>query len=137
MTHNEILKALSEGKQLQESHPGSHWWDMSAARVLRIVAARMQSDVDGHECTFRVRPEPKPDVVLWGCIGDCWSEFFDKDKQEHDNVQAIINGETGKLKSVRMLGKPCPEKMETVLRKMTNHTFTSQWWDEIQEVLKP
>jgi len=136
MTHNEILMALAAGKQLEVNYGANPWYDTSIVEVLERVGSEIQFGRTIYR--YRVRPEPKPDIVLWGCIGDCWSEFFDKDKQEHDNVQAIINGETGKLKSVRVLGKPCPEKMEAFLRKCVAK------WDkypatqhEINEVLKP
>lgn len=52
---------------------------------------------------YRIKPEPKPDVVRWFNIGrqlECFPTF-----QQHpgDNMKAVFDGETGKLKSVEMV----------------------------------
>ena len=135
MTHNEILIAIAAGKQLQASHEGNLWRDITADDVLERVVAQMRLSSHGH--SFRIKPEPNPDVVLWGYVGRNRASNFTGRMDVHDNVTATYDGETSALKSVRMIGEPCPEKMKTVLRKMTNHTFTSEWRNEIREALKP
>ena len=137
MTHNEILIAIAEGKQLQRNYVDNPWHDISADGTLEAIVMRMRNPEPSYGCSYRIKPEQNPDVVLWGYVGRNRASNFTGRMDVHDNVTATYDGETSALKSVRMIGEPCPEKMKTVLRKMTNHTFTSEWRNEIREALKP
>jgi len=89
--HAAVLRAIADGKAVQwrlnstwndyvDGHPGCPLYCM-----------------DGTE--WRIKPEPKPDVVLYralGKAGDC-RPF------EGANICLTFDGETGKLKSAEVL----------------------------------
>ena len=67
---------------------------------------------------YRIKSIPKPDDVkgfvfrgsgLMPCLPDD-ADFF-----------IVRDGETGKIKSMRMIGKPDPNKMEALLREFAKH----------------
>ena len=135
MTHSEVLIAIAEGKQLQLNHKGSPWYEMHADKILEMMASKMRTGNCDH--VFRVKPEPKPDFVRWGNIGRGGYGLFSATQSPDTTVVTTLDGETHALKSVRMLGQPCPKKMEALLRKMADREATQALWDEMQEVLKP
>jgi hypothetical protein len=62
--------------------------------------------------TYRIKPEPKPDVVLYACIEKEVSfdnkvrigfTCADKNKQKTDTCMFIFDGETGKLKDAQVI----------------------------------
>lgn len=116
MTRNEILQAIIDGKQF-EDRAGFSWSDATHDSVLRGLGF-------GSSVPLRIKPEPKPDVVVQGgvnynlCTSATTWGLFGK------NIAMTFNGDTGSLKSIRMLGKPCPEKMEAILRKL--HSSAAQ-----------
>ncbi len=61
------------------------------------------------EGTYRVKPEPKPDVVVYKWINENGSTFaktFDKHDQWPDaNLMLVIDGETGQLKAAQVLAQ--------------------------------
>ena len=68
---------------------------------------------DGWE--YRIKPEPKPDELTGFFYRSCMVTAC------HPNEASFLlfgDRETGKLKSVRMIGKPDPSRMEALLRKI-------------------
>ena len=85
---------------------------------------------------YRIKPEPKPDELTGffyrsGMVTAC-----------HPNEASFLlvgDRETGKLKSVRMIGKPDPEKMRLLLEKMAAECTTLDsvtWQAAIREALR-
>ena len=61
-------------------------------------------------CYYRVKPEPKPNVVRYACLDiDCnarvnaRSNYFSDAAYRCDNLMVVFDGETGKLKDAQVL----------------------------------
>lgn len=60
---------------------------------------------------YRIKPEPKPDVVVYGRMKDYVQELDEYPqvtdiahvKSRHDNLKFIFDGETGKLKAAEVV----------------------------------
>jgi hypothetical protein len=92
--HAELIKAWAEGAQIQifneiqdkweDTNPP--WWITS--------------------CTYRVKPEPKPDVVKLGYAfkeGNWLSVNIEIKTKKDANVEFIFDGETDILKDVKLI----------------------------------
>jgi len=96
--HAELIKAWADGAEIEAYQGGGSWkcvsspeWNMGT--------------------TYRIKPEPKPDVVYYGAfdIGDvrsgnriidsCFTSMYDAG----DDIKLTFDGETGKLKSAEVL----------------------------------
>lgn len=93
--HAAVLRAIADGKTVQCAPCGTKAW-------IDIDINDLQSHYDPITCQnmeWRIKPEPKPDVVLYralGKAGDC-RPF------EGANICLTFDGETGKLKSAEVL----------------------------------
>jgi len=93
--HAELIKAWADGAEIEiKFYEG--WRDCRP--------------IDWNEnAEFRIKPEPKPDMVYYGqldepvrgsfTLGTC----FTRELVAHDKVKLTFDGSTGKLKSVEML----------------------------------
>ena len=100
--HAAIIKQWADGAAIQIKMPdgwkdvdGIPWWST--------------------QCNYRVKPEPKPDVVMYCCIDKkqynnghpyasvSWVTNANPDLLKTDNVMFIFDGETGALKSAQVL----------------------------------
>lgn len=128
MTNEEVLRAIADKKPLQRLID-DEWVDIDGINAIDYIRYNM---VDGQDTyKFRITPEPKPDIVLHMAI----EPFYATRKTlKTANVIETFDGETHELKSVAMIGKPCPVKMEALLRGFLDHSIG---WDElrIKEVL--
>jgi hypothetical protein len=95
--HHDLIVAWAKGAKIQcESNQLGIWVD------------------DGHprwytNILYRLKPEPKPDVKIYGCIYEsddgpthrlaAACRVWDKS----DNIMLIFDGETGKLKDAQVL----------------------------------
>ncbi len=52
---------------------------------------------------YRIKPEPKPDVVKYGYLSEFTERTYWSDDCKEDNIKATFDGETGALKSVEIL----------------------------------
>lgn len=88
--HAELIKAWADGAEIQfRYNVNIPWTDVKGV---------CGWDID---CEFRIKPEPKPDVVTYDCVGLVHDEcFFDNGK---DNLKLTWCSETGKLKSAEVL----------------------------------
>ena len=89
--HAAVLRAIADGRDVQwrSVHMG-HWNELSVGYY---------SPITHQDLEWRIKPEPKPDVVLYralGKAGDC-RPF------EGANICLTFDGETGKLKSAEVL----------------------------------
>ena len=98
--HAEVLRAIADGKVVQWK-AGFTWHDYKP---------------DEDDCSpliddgieWRVKPEPKPDVVQWVCSSDTysWEAYSCKQSKEFgsfDQIKIVRDGETGKLKSAEIV----------------------------------
>lgn len=95
--HAEVLRAIADGKPVQwQSLADGGWIDPLGS---------MNPLIDIH-LNWRVKPEPKPDVVRWLCRFDDgkWAEYTHRQCGEcFPQIKAVTDGETGKLKSVEIV----------------------------------
>lgn len=93
--HADIIKAWADGAEIEfldiygEWRPigeNPQWFDM---------------------INFRIKPEPKPDVVYYGVFQERSAHFIDscftKHRDAGDHIKVTFDGETGKLKSAEVL----------------------------------
>jgi hypothetical protein len=96
--HAEVIKAWADGYTIQVLSPAGYWLD------LPTLHSYPKWDADA----YRVKPEPKPDIVHYGRLNAADNSGFQVREfsawqKDTDNVKATFDGETGKLKSVEML----------------------------------
>ena len=92
---------------------------------------------EGMEWEYRIKPEPKPDLFTYYKLRR--SGFFyglHSTEPEDASVCAILDGETKKLKSVRMIGRPDPERIEALLRVVLDEDISLDTRAEIKEALR-
>ena len=88
--HAALIKAWADGAEIQLKDKGE-WLDIQPY---------------GWYCDreYRVKPEPKPDIVLLGWIeSNGEKSAFVKDSCIKDNLKLTFDGETGKLKAAEVL----------------------------------
>lgn len=107
--HAELIKAWAEGAEIEQR---------SKSERLVVFNGNEWEDFDGYwfndnEVEYRIKPEPKPDVIALGIIE--WNgtktggmaqyntEFRVSERYEEDNVKLTFDGETGKLKSAEVI----------------------------------
>ncbi len=89
--HAELIKAWADGAEIEYSREGYPW--------KKIVDPTWSTT-----CDYRVKPEPKPDVVYYSTLmGVRGSDYTKSNKASVHNIKHTYDGETGKLKSVEML----------------------------------
>lgn len=98
--HHDLIVAWAKGAKIEWRVSSDEPWE--------------ETDTPGWHAfhLYRIKPEPKPDVVLYGCI--CIEKCFDgvaniqnvnatSRKIETDTCMFIFDGETGKLKDAQVL----------------------------------
>ena len=88
--HAELIKAWANGAEI-EYMGGEGVWHTTHAPTWVI---------DG---IYRIKPETKPDVVLYALINRNGVSSYTEFKTPADNVRLIFDGQTRKLKSVEVL----------------------------------
>ena len=90
--HAELIKAWADGAEIQYfDEIDQRWWDRP-------------NPCWNENKQYRIKPEPKPDVVRW-----CWATTFIGESKDHDgengsaNLKIVFDGETGKLKYAEVL----------------------------------
>jgi hypothetical protein len=106
--HAELIKAWADGAEIQERYAkGKHpddfdWVDFDGD----------WSFAHSNEYDFRIKPEPKPDVVKYmyqpsGAKGYEWyevnEESFEMVTHPKETIKLLRDGETGELKSAEVL----------------------------------
>lgn len=96
--HYEIIMAWAEGKKIQLM-TGNGWQDWVGK-----FSPHWNDDME-----YRIKPEPKPDVVVYTKIIadiEC-AEFLTCDlsleQSDSDNLKLTFDSETGKLKSAEVI----------------------------------
>lgn len=98
LKHAEVIKAWADGAKIQwyDSSPREHRW--KDCPDVFLWQDRFE---------FRVKPEPKPDLVYYGVFDMDGSiaieSCFTKVNDEGDQIKLTFDGETGKLKAAEVL----------------------------------
>ena len=101
--HYDVIVAWLEGKDVQYRRGADEWKDCSPHTSNCFVLDFQRT------CEFRIKPEPKPDVVrniTVEATARCGEEFvqvFKSGKYCFPNLHLTFDGETGKLKSAEVL----------------------------------
>lgn len=94
--HAELIKAWADGAVIQYRYNANiPWHDATSPQWWE------------YECEYRIKPEPKPDLIYYGVfdmdgsatIDSVFTKFFD----HGDHIKVTFCGETGKLKSAEVL----------------------------------
>jgi hypothetical protein len=90
--HYDMIVAWAEGKEIQVEEMDGTWSDIQGPSW------------SGHN-HYRIKPEPKPDVVKYlirGLVSNSsWLEF--DNQTGYECVKITFDGETGKLKTAEVL----------------------------------
>jgi hypothetical protein len=95
--HAELIKAWADGAEIQY-RADSNWYDCTS-----------NSPMWDETQEYRIKPEPKPDVVLfvvyeWNPINErTYSSVPNQNQGQFSNLKLTFDGETGKLKSAEVL----------------------------------
>jgi hypothetical protein len=97
--HAELIKAWADGSEIEYKFfcGGTQWSDW--------LPMNDGSWTNSPEYEYRIKPEPKPDVVKTICVRNCASDgvFMCEGFHEIPNLKLTFDGETGKLKSAEVL----------------------------------
>lgn len=98
--HAEVIKAWADGAEIESQHrAGGEWVQTTRPGWLP-------------EYNYRIKPEPKPDKVYYLLdlegISTHLLKYRERDltpmeKESYSMVKVVVDGETGKLKSVEMV----------------------------------
>ena len=98
--HAELIKAWADGAEIE-------YWGVYDNRWFDATCPDWNPDF-----TYRIKPEPKPDVIAEGII-HCDSRttetaayrtsFRVSEHYERDNIRLTFDGETGKLKKAEVI----------------------------------
>jgi hypothetical protein len=93
----DIIYAMVDDTPVQLRRYGtSEWLDWEAGSVTPFSNSAISFD-------WRIKPEPKPDVVVRGyCTKDSWGVVL-RPTQNNSNLKLTFEGETGQLKSAEVI----------------------------------
>jgi len=93
--HAEIIKAWADGAKVEVKH----------AQEWLSIGCPTWNDC----CEYRIKPEPKPDVVRYGVahlgpmLNGCVDALGGANLREDNNLKLTFDGETGALKAAEVL----------------------------------
>ena len=90
--HADLIKAWADGAEVE-------YLDAGSASFWRSVTSP-RWDGQGE---YRIKPEPKPDVVKYGEIGVIYAPAWHAEPNKRSNIRLIFDSETGKLKVAEVL----------------------------------
>lgn len=88
--HAELIKAWADGAEIQVEETTGSWVDIPCP-LWRCST------------TYRIKPEPKPDVVRYGMVVDNRYGSLTLARCACDNIKLTFDGETGALKAAEVL----------------------------------
>ena len=90
--HAKLIKAWADGAQIQRKDgiDNGDWLDDLHPRWHILDE-------------YRIKPEPKPDVVKYGEIGVIYAPAWHAEPNKRSNIRLIFDSETGKLKVAEVL----------------------------------
>jgi hypothetical protein len=95
--HAALIKEWADGEQIEYFDKFTKRWVTSMGNSPSWI-----SDTE-----YRIKPEPKPDIVYYGVfnqvgnaeLGSCFTKYND----QGDHIKLTFDGETGKLKAAEVL----------------------------------
>ncbi len=91
--HADILRAIADGKEVQCRFPGKH----------SFFTPALHNPVSHPDLEWRVKPEPKPDVVVDRNVYILSGIDFYSNQFDAPNVRYTFDGETYKLKKAEVI----------------------------------
>jgi len=91
--HYEVIIAFAEGKKIQRKNENGDWEDWISPNLPRFYGDK----------EYRIKPEPKPDVYVFIKLNTMYGNVSRGLGECDSNIKAIIDGETGKLKSAEVI----------------------------------
>ena len=91
--HAELIKAWADGAEIQVKNDDNDGWD----------DCWQNKPMWDEGYRYRIKPEPKPDVVLWASMHPRKSNIYYPSYFGGANLKLIWDGETGNLKSAEVL----------------------------------
>jgi hypothetical protein len=91
--HAALIKAWADGAII-EYKKGSNSWNVVGAPLWAV------------NTEYRIKPEPMPDLILYArasCHFEKANTYWSVSKSGEDNIKAVFDGETGKIKSVEII----------------------------------
>ena len=89
--HAAVIKAWADGAEVQSKGSSTQWMDNDRPQWYEHTQ-------------YRVKPEPKPDVVLYGALNYRGHTCdFGENKRHVDNIKATFDGDTHQLKSLEVI----------------------------------
>ena len=85
--HADLIKQWADGAQIEWLGIDGNWCSISGTPAWSI------------ETVYRIKPEPKPDIVQERCIAS-WTGIS---TNLCPNIRVVFDGETGKLKSAEVI----------------------------------
>ena len=91
--HAKLIKAWADGAEIE-------YWDDWSGKWMQSASPNWVP-----KTKYRIKPTPKPDVVRWACISNlvCLNAYLEAQPRPKENVQLIFDGETGELKSAKVI----------------------------------
>ena len=105
--HAELIKAWADGAQI-EFRTSFHIPGPGGGTCFTAWKSKSHDFWHAHN-QYRIKPEPKPDVVKYGEAGyvKCLDMYkvlnIFQEKNRHHNLKLTFDGETGELKSAEVL----------------------------------
>jgi len=100
--HAEALRAIADGKTVQYSEFDNGIW------TDRPDSYCAKDPITNDEYAWRIKPEPKPDVVWYAAVDSAFDKELGFYATTHhdkgiDSLKLTFDGETGALKSAEVL----------------------------------
>ena len=89
--HHELIKAWADGAVIEYRYNDTRQWD-------DIQCPTWQSYIQ-----YRIKPIPKSDVVVYATVSQIHSFKLDSHRAGYHNVTYVFDGESGQLKSVKLI----------------------------------
>jgi hypothetical protein len=93
LKHANLIKAWADGANIEQACRNG---------IGEILWCPFKGDWQEHY-EYRIKPEPKSDVVRYTAIGLDYADDASERKYPTDNLKLIYDGETGKLKSAEVI----------------------------------
>jgi hypothetical protein len=96
--HADLIKAWADGAEIEGRYLNRDGW--GDWHILEGGFIWYHSNVE-----YRIKPEPKPDVVRYALISSAYIESINLTSCAYivDNIKLTFDGETGKLKSAEVI----------------------------------
>lgn len=95
--HADVLIAIAEGKAVQFKIAELGWKDYEVEYNHSPISSM------GRNWEWRIKPEPKPDVVRYAGLTNSFGSCLSCLPQSSSNLKLIFDGETNELKSAEVL----------------------------------